>query len=108
MDRGAWWAIVYGVARVGHDFATELPPPPQGVREWKLLAESFCLVPSYFALRSNLVWFNGLILGNHKKETYTYIHRHAQTHTHRGTATDRHAHTLRHTNGYALCCCSVT
>ena len=22
MDRGAWWATVYGVAKVGHDWAT--------------------------------------------------------------------------------------
>ena len=27
MDRGAWWAIVHGVARVGHDLATKPPPP---------------------------------------------------------------------------------
>ena len=27
MDRGAWWATVYGVARVGHDLATKPPPP---------------------------------------------------------------------------------
>ena len=23
MDRGAWWATVYGVARVGHNLATK-------------------------------------------------------------------------------------
>ena len=23
MDRGAWWATVHGVARVGHDLATK-------------------------------------------------------------------------------------
>ena len=23
MDRGAWWAIVHGIARVGHDLATK-------------------------------------------------------------------------------------
>ena len=29
MDRGAWWATVYGVTRVGHDLASKwLPPPP--------------------------------------------------------------------------------
>ena len=27
MDRGAWWAIVHGVSRVGHDLATKPPPP---------------------------------------------------------------------------------
>ena len=26
LDRGAWQAVVHGVARVGHDLATELPP----------------------------------------------------------------------------------
>ena len=28
MDRGAWRAIVHGVARVGYDLATKPPPPP--------------------------------------------------------------------------------
>ena len=28
MDRGAWWATVHGVTRVGQDLATEPPPPP--------------------------------------------------------------------------------
>ena len=27
-DRGAWWATVHGVARVGHDLANKPPPPP--------------------------------------------------------------------------------
>ena len=27
MDGGAWWAIVLGVARVGHDLATKPLPP---------------------------------------------------------------------------------
>ena len=27
MDRGAWQAIVHGVARVGHDLVTKPPPP---------------------------------------------------------------------------------
>ena len=26
MDRGAWWATVHGVTRVGHDLATKPPP----------------------------------------------------------------------------------
>ena len=26
MDRGAWWAVVYGVIRVRHDLATKPPP----------------------------------------------------------------------------------
>ena len=28
MDRGAWWATVHGVARIGHDLVTKPPPPP--------------------------------------------------------------------------------
>ena len=31
MDRGAWWATVHGVARVGHDLATK--PPPDEYKE---------------------------------------------------------------------------
>ena len=27
-DRGAWWATVYGVARVGHKLVTKPLPPP--------------------------------------------------------------------------------
>ena len=27
MDRGAWWATVHGIARVGHGFATKPPAP---------------------------------------------------------------------------------
>ena len=27
MDRGAWWATVHGVLRVGHDLMTKPPPP---------------------------------------------------------------------------------
>ena len=27
MGRGAWWAAVHGVARLGHDLVTKPPPP---------------------------------------------------------------------------------
>ena len=27
MDRGAWWATVYGITRVGYDLATKTKPP---------------------------------------------------------------------------------
>ena len=27
MDRGAWWATVHEVSRVGHNLATKPPPP---------------------------------------------------------------------------------
>ena len=29
LDRGAWWAIVHGVTRVGHDLVTKLPQYPR-------------------------------------------------------------------------------
>ena len=36
MDRGAWWAIVHGVPRVGHDlviqYAHELSHTPTGTK----------------------------------------------------------------------------
>ena len=28
MDRGAWWAVVHGAARVRNDLVTKAPPPP--------------------------------------------------------------------------------
>ena len=38
MGRGAWQAIVHGVARVGHDLATKPPPDntkyPKTVGKW--------------------------------------------------------------------------
>ena len=34
MDRGFWWATVYGVTRVGHDLVTK--PPPE--TEWEAKA----------------------------------------------------------------------
>ena len=46
MDRGAWWAAVHGVARVGHDWATSLSVfafmhwrrkwPPTRVLAWRV------------------------------------------------------------------------
>ena len=35
MDRGAWWATVYEVTRVGHDLLTKPPPPQPNVYKWK-------------------------------------------------------------------------
>ena len=29
--RGAWWAIVHGVTRVGHDLVTKPPPMKSGI-----------------------------------------------------------------------------
>ena len=27
VDRGTWWAMVHGAAKVGHDLVTKSPPP---------------------------------------------------------------------------------
>ena len=35
MNRGAWQATVHGVARIGHDLATEPPPPPIQIKKKK-------------------------------------------------------------------------
>ena len=35
MDRGAWQAMVHGVARVGHDLATKPPPPTVSINVYK-------------------------------------------------------------------------
>ena len=32
MDRGAWWATIHGVTRVGHNLATKPPPPPGSLK----------------------------------------------------------------------------
>ena len=34
--RGAWWATVHGVAKVGQNLATK-PPPPPGVLNYAFL-----------------------------------------------------------------------
>ena len=39
MDRGAWWAIVHGVARDGHDLATK---PPIYIFNWRIIALQCC------------------------------------------------------------------
>ena len=33
MDRGAWWAIVHGIARVRHDLVSKPPLPEDEVRK---------------------------------------------------------------------------
>ena len=38
MDRGAWQATLHGVARVGHNLVTKLPPPPLAPEFCKLLS----------------------------------------------------------------------
>ena len=44
MDRGAWWATVHGVARVGYNLATKSPPPPSASKwaNWMLQRSDSC------------------------------------------------------------------
>ena len=41
MDRGTWWATVYGVTRVGHHLETEQPPPLTTDKKVRLVREFF-------------------------------------------------------------------
>ena len=54
MDRGAWQAAVDGVARVGHDLATEPPPPPCSYYHFVncfgfVFVAPFCSLPLLFS-----------------------------------------------------------
>ena len=40
MGRGAWWATVCGVTRVGHDLVTKPPPPPKSHCETERIPSS--------------------------------------------------------------------
>ena len=40
MDRGAWRATVHGVARVGHNLVTKLPPPVPSEYQFSSVAQS--------------------------------------------------------------------
>ena len=41
MDRGAWWVTVHRVTIVGHDLATQ-PPPPSSFYGWKYFIRRTC------------------------------------------------------------------
>ena len=41
MGRGAWWATVHGVARIGHNLAT-VPPPPLCKFKYSVDASYYC------------------------------------------------------------------
>ena len=57
-DRGAWQATVHGIARVGHDLATKLPPP-----SFRFVLNCHFLQETSFTSLSSLVGsFYGLLL----------------------------------------------
>ena len=55
MDRGAWWAAVHGVARVGHGLETKPSPPPH--------IPSFSILPIYIYIERDV-----------NMCAYTYVH----------------------------------
>ena len=57
MDREAWWAIVHGVARVGHDLATK--PPPLHLEQRPGLSS---LIPRIFLVPSHSKEVAGAVL----------------------------------------------
>ena len=69
MDKGAWWATVHGVARVGHDLATK---PPNHATFYTYLEKYPCILLSSLILlkttRSNI-----LTVCSSKKILYTII-----------------------------------
>ena len=50
MDRGAWWATVHGVARVGHNLATE-----QQLFSNKVLNISYNLLNTVLRVKNRVV-----------------------------------------------------
>ena len=50
MDRGAWWAIVHGVTRVGHDLATKSHHHPMITDGTCFYLKFSDLVRTYFEL----------------------------------------------------------
>ena len=82
MDRGAWWATVYGVTNVGHALATK----------------------QQHQINTKVQILMGAVIHTDTRDTHahtdTHRHRHTQTHTdrHTQTHTDTHTHTQTHTH----------
>ena len=64
MDRGAWWATVHGVSRVGHDRATQPPPAEHQVSRQRCLP--FTKAPSSPVEASDFCLFFKIEEGNLK------------------------------------------
>ena len=68
MDRGAWWATVYGVTNVGHALATQ----------------------QQHQINTKVQILMGVV--THTDTRHTHTHTHTQTYTHRHTDTHIHRH----------------
>ena len=65
MDRGAWWALVHGVARVGHDLATK----PPTIVALVVLASAYSKVNQPYIYISPLFFGFPSHLGHHRSLT---------------------------------------
>lgn len=91
-----WGQVSTGEGDVKKPLKTE--HSPQEVRVWKTLGQVFLPNGSlYFALRSNLIWPNGLIQGNTHTHTDVHRHTHAHAHTEAQPQTNTHTHSETHT-----------
>ena len=58
MDRGAWWATVHGVVRVGHDLAIK-PPLPRFFHFINISSSIINCFPAQAMLSPDLGYFPG-------------------------------------------------
>ena len=77
MDRGAWQAIVNGVARVRHDLATKPPPHISHEHTCKKLQQNICKlkIPTYeknYTPRQNKIYFGYAELVQHLKTNLSH------------------------------------
>ena len=82
VDRGAWWATVLGIARVGHDWATNTSLHTYFISSWSPFLLCFCLM--WFKISYCFKWIDEEICRNiwalgqpgtflKSKELFTYL-----------------------------------
>ena len=54
MDRGAWWATVHGMARVGYDLVSK-PPPPVKISRKAALRKLFSKSSSHYKFKISIL-----------------------------------------------------
>ena len=56
MDRGAWWSIAHGIARVRHNFATKPPPSPETCGLHKEYSQLIEIMPKHKLVMDREAW----------------------------------------------------